>query len=95
MSRYIDEDHFISNLYSHADNDGYICFPVDELEKMIKAEPTANVREVVHGEWIKYGDKYKCNKCFATMPINPINPNLKARFCYFCGANMQKGETNE
>lgn len=57
--------------------------------------PLADVREVVHGEWIKYGDKYKCNKCFATMPVNPINPSLKDRFCYFCGANMQKGETNE
>lgn len=41
------------------------------------------------GEWIKHGDKYKCSKCFATMKVNSFNPQLKDRFCYFCGADMR------
>lgn len=52
----------------------------------------ADVRENVRAEWIKYGDKYKCNNCFATMRINPINPKLKDRYCYFCGAKMGEEE---
>ena len=67
----------------------------EDMLGLLKITPYADVRENVRGEWIKYGDKYKCNRCFATMRINPINPNLKDRFCYFCGADMRKGEDNE
>ena len=63
-----------------------------EVEEIIEA---LQQPQHVHGEWIKYGDKYKCSKCFATMQMNPINPNLKDRFFFFFFADMRKGETNE
>lgn len=62
----------------------------EQMLAVLSSAVPADVRENVRGEWIKYGDKYKCNKCFATMQVNPINPKLKDRFCYFCGADMQK-----
>lgn len=88
MSRYIEEDHLIENLYVQSDDDGYICCPVDELEEMIKAEPTTDVRPNVHGEWAKI-----CWKAFRCSECKNIS-EYYTDFCPNCGADMRKGEKN-
>lgn len=93
MSRYIEEDHLIENLYVQSDDDGYICCPVDELEEMIKAEPTAYVRENVPGEWLV--DKYNAEFC-SVCGKHPYNDGeyyvvgWDSDFCPHCGADMRK-----
>lgn len=78
MSRYIDAD----KLQRHGKRGGVVYW------KDIEAQPTADVRENVRGEWIfPYGDKkYKrCSVCGRVFYSIPYNTN----FCPNCGADMR------
>ena len=88
MSRYIEENHLVDNLYLQADDDGYICCPVEDLEKMIKAEPTTDVRENKHGDWVRrfegtIAEGTFCNQCWRST-------HRRTNFCPNCGADMRK-----
>ena len=56
--------------------------------------PTADVREVVHGEWIDKDDSnYYCSECDF-----PISNNYRIdvlNFCPHCGAKMDLKEVEE
>lgn len=61
---------------------------VGDIEDM----PTADVKEVVRGEWIKMGNRtlcgtYRCTNC------TKVNDEI-SDFCPFCGADM-RGEDAE
>lgn len=60
---------------------------------LIDTEPTADVRENVHGEWLHISDGYcdflKCSQCGKPT-------DSQSNFCPNCGADMRgdKHETN-
>ena len=64
---------------------------LDSIIKGIENEPTVEVKEVVHREWIEHGEDTKGNN-----PIEcPMSRYLYARlypknFCPNCGADMRK-----
>ena len=57
----------------------------------IKAAPTVDVREVVHGTWIRHDDGYveyyECSHC---LKISPQENGYD--FCPYCGAKMDNVE---
>lgn len=68
----------------------------DDTKCEIEEEPTADVRENVHGEWIddydpaNFGEfRYKCSKCGARTVERADN------FCYQCGADMRGEEDDQ
>lgn len=106
MARYIDADDLSRRMYHEAfevdsdmqkwDSGCWIRFKL--FEEIMKKQPTADVRENVHGEWIptgQYSHSYKCSVCGRTLfnitdGVKNVSKNYP--FCH-CGADM-KGETN-
>lgn len=98
MSRYIDADKLkfvIEKNFGHG--------TITPILQLIDGQPTADVRENVHAEWIfipiddsrgrRTGDiGCVCKKCtreiFLPFSKDPYN------FCPNCGADMRKGEDN-
>lgn len=71
-----------------------------EVFNTIWNTPLADVRENVHGEWIKdeggFDTRdcfYHCSKCGRTINIICGDTLENYQFCH-CGADMRKGETN-
>ena len=66
--------------------------------KILEKEPTADVVEVKHGEWIEkeeiYGDVYytcsNCNNDWTTIDGTPQENFMN--FCPYCGADMRGGK---
>ena len=61
---------------------------------MLKTQPTADVREVVHGKWNMKPDPYGffdeipvCSECGMTTTMRKTYD-----FCPYCGADMRGGE---
>lgn len=80
MSRYIDAD--LIEYHDSFTNDGEymrVAFGDD-----IDVLPTADVVEVVHGEWIDKGHYTYCSIC------NYENPH-RYNYCPECGARMDGG----
>ena len=100
MSRYIEEEEVIKQIH-----DDYKKLDVPEewskginfaIGRILK-QPTADVRENVHGEWQVYYDEdspqdgvWTCPVCSYTRSIDDISPT---NFCPYCGADM-KGSKN-
>ena len=90
MSRYIDADAIIERMKKDP------LFPLVErygVTGVIEAEPTADVRENVHAEWLPYefGTKrwHKCSACgIADEYINEKGLEARREFCPHCGAQM-------
>ena len=89
MSRYIDADNYKKDLIQL----GFLrALVVSVLDK----QPTADVVEVRHGEWIDTGDReldtiysgYKCSEC------GFIICGHSGKYCSECGAKMD-GERKE
>lgn len=84
MSRYIDADALISKAITRFFNEDYFSAIITIIDNM----PTADVVEVVHGEWI--------NNCCSVCGYEPYNPSgmEKFNYCSNCGADM-KGGSND
>lgn len=83
MSRYIDADLLQEDF--KADHGG-------KRSLMIDTQPTADVRENVHGEWI--ADEltgWLCSNCGEHIVLNV---KMHGNYCPNCGADM-KGDNNE
>lgn len=83
MSKYINADDILSFLKD--------VFPLDYYRLSLKAQiillPSADVRENIHGEWIKNDNgTYSCSLCQSWIPNEQYS---YARFCLHCGANMR------
>ena len=93
MSRYIDADalkHCIEiEVGLNPNQDGFLYD--DVVNEIIEQQPTADVREVVHGEWLisELGFPY-CSKCGTALTKSAPRTN----YCSNCGAKM-RGETDE
>ena len=64
----------------------------------IDAQPTADVRENVHGEWVNDKGMYKCSACgelwgyWWAIVVPPERMVKELKFCPNCGADMRGAE---
>lgn len=85
MSRLIDADKAIEWIDIE-----YPKLDRQDMKQMINAQPTADVVEVVHGEWIKADlmpRSAKCSECNCWITRHTITENW-FRYCPHCGAKM-------
>jgi hypothetical protein len=87
------------------DNNGnIICSPElwEQIASIVENMPTADVEEVKHGEWLPiviqdnyleppYCDTIKCSECGETADVSFHD----AKYCYMCGAKMDRKEDEE
>lgn len=68
---------------------GKYKFSLMYIWKNIMDLPSADVVPVVHGRWVKYTgmgkEQWMCSEC----SVEEKNPKI-ARYCYYCGAKMDK-----
>jgi len=99
MERYINADKLYDDLMLMAnDEHNKGCFPsvstvLEDIADYISVLDGADVREVVHGEWIVtgrtnvYGGKeIQCPKCGDTVMVQDIK---REHYCRNCGADMR------
>ena len=94
MSRYIDAKHFDERVRLAVGLEGANMTDdfIDGIQStlmLLRTEPTADVREVVHGEWIAIRndgecDLWECNVCHERSCCN-------GNYCSNCGADMRGG----
>ena len=98
MSGYIEKDDLgkkILRAWDLWDKKGEDCYLFsDVIVPMFVSQPTADVIEVVHGEWQVYYDEdspqdgiWKCSICGYVRLIDDISPT---NYCPNCGADMQE-----
>lgn len=65
-----------------------------KCHRIIRTQPTADVVEVVHGEWVRHyydsgepiDDKWYCSEC------HMCNDHRRTWYCPSCGAKMDGGK---
>lgn len=83
MSRYIDVDKLQETVYKRVNNPAIRGW----LNSLINEQPTADIKEVKHGEWVHGECVSHCSECgVETYPEN-ITP-----YCPNCGAKMDGGD---
>lgn len=88
MARYIDAEKMREDWLENGENE--FVYDTNAVLDSIDAQPTADVVEVKHGEWIDTGDEildttysgWKCSECGYVFCGN------KFKFCPECGAKM-------
>mgnify|MGYP003294738154 CR=1 FL=1 len=88
MNKYIELDTAITSAISAVHDQVTAVDIVTALEEA----PTADVVEVVHGEWIKTDKGQKCSNCNCLSSL--WDNNLKTVYCPWRGAKMD-GERKE
>ena len=102
MARYIDADKLIETLkeiqQSHSPNltkttNAAIDLGLSLAMRMVRKEPTADVEEVKHGEWIinDYTGHYICSICESYQPYETrgeYRDYWDCDYCPICGARM-------
>lgn len=104
MSRYIDADNLINELSA-------ACMPIYEkgitgilgdnssIADIINEQPTADVQEVKHGDWLKPGNdpidnkQWICSECKGLTETAYYCGHCYYNYCPNCGARM-KGDSN-
>ena len=86
MSRYIDADAFVNKCEKAIEIKPYLESGLNAAISIAYSQPTADVRENVHGEWIAEGGGFwKCNQC--GYGVEPYN---NTPFCPNCGADLRE-----
>ena len=97
MSRYIDSEAIMEIARDGYHSDfGRSMADLTSLEELIEDTPTADVKEVKHGQWSWYtiskdyyiDIKYECSQCHYT-------EQYATDFCPNCGAQMDKEVVKE
>ena len=84
MSKYINADEFI---IPKGTVDDIAKRGVIAIHDLLEIQPSADVRENIHGEWIDYDDDYgslACSICNKDAPYD-----IPWDFCPNCGADMR------
>lgn len=96
MARHIDVENFEKDIIGKAKMlDGKTYFECDFIYETLWNQPTADVVEVKHGEWINHFDDLfpeestqECSICHKEEFITLLNDN----YCPNCGAKMDGGK---
>lgn len=89
MSRYIDADELVYELTFMPIDLGYREY--EDFLKIVNEQPTADVVERKHGEWIACQDgKYHCSRCDDVAP-----KGYRWNYCANCGADMRERREDE
>lgn len=100
MAEYIEREALIQHMQECKDENAFTLMATGYAYSFIEAAPSADVVEVVHGEWVHIKDygggkcSGHCSVCWA--PQEADNPSaLKGgfRYCRWCGAKMD-GDDN-
>lgn len=95
MSRYIDVDKLQETVYKRVNNPAIRGW----LNSLINEQPTADVKEVKHGQWIedKKDSSSQCSVCgwYTDYDYDYVTNNGLGNddflFCSHCGARMDGG----
>ena len=98
MAEYIDREALYEKAYWHGEHpDVGNPFPdgVDAIDiKDVDAIPATDVAPVVHGRWVDG----RCSNCGVDIPTDDAHDVIfgsECRFCYYCGAKMDGGDSDE
>ena len=98
MARYIDADKLTDKLEDLQFN-APVMVPVMKIYNVIELvedQPTAEVEEVRHGEWMKEGCCFYCSECKKTYGLGSTQTiyDVKRHWlhCPNCGAKMDGGK---
>ena len=92
--RYIDADKLIREFSGGEEMKSMSESIADErFIRVIKNQPTADVEEVKHGEWVISSDGYYpfCSNCRYEPPFI-IGKDMRTPICPKCGAKMDGGK---
>lgn len=99
MSRYIDANDFENVMYHEAfetdtemqrwDSGCWIRYKL--FENLLEKQPTADVVEVVHGEWIPIDVGDCCYRCSVCDFVRDAYLLEEDNYCPHCGARMDGG----
>lgn len=96
MAEYIERSAGVSILRAKA-NMAVLMDAAPYFEKaaqMLEKLPAADVAPVVHGRWVDG----KCSNCGVDIPTDDAHDAIfenECRFCYYCGAKMDGGDSDE
>lgn len=85
MARYIDAEETIRRIDLFIEGGSVFKSVLRSIKRLINNVPTADVVEVVHGEWIRQDEtftRFMCSEC------GTKNHNIRWRFCPNCGTKM-------
>lgn len=88
------EDYIEYNTFDIYQEDPLIKMSFKQLEYIVTSQPTAEVVEVVHGEWIeKWDRKHMVGRCFCNSCRRGTYKDshlkwIKSAYCPNCGAKM-------
>ena len=102
MKNYIERDEALSfpyanGKYDHKNANEHFIFGCESYREWLENLPTADVRENVHGKWIKLDmykgmEQYKCSACGQSCYVPECMGEPMYLFCPDCGALMQEDE---
>ena len=99
MAEYIEREAAVESFMSEFPDAHYPSWYAEKLKEL----PTADVAEVLHGEWTNIAD-YGGGNCFANCSVcgtqtkaeNPTVLKFFKKHCSWCGAKMDgRGDTDE
>ena len=94
MARYVDIDQLVDiDRFDYNVEPCVETVPIHRLINFYVCDPStveiADVREVVHGQWIRLGTVLECSACHNKIPA-PMTKRYP--FCPNCGADMRGAE---
>lgn len=105
---YIDTEELLTTLEDYIEYDTFdmyqeeplINMSFEQLEDIVTSLPTADVVEVVHGEWVDDTGQldsvkqYKCSNCGKKPIVNMNWVTILSNYCPDCGTKMDGGNDN-
>ena len=92
MDEYIERNVAIARLT--ALEIGNPCATMTDAKRQIADTRPADVVPVVHGRWVDG----RCSNCGVDIPTDDAHDVIfgsECRFCYYCGAKMDGGDSDE
>lgn len=100
MARYIDADKLLKNVkdatpmnWTNSEAEIQAQLNWKCCIALIKNQPTADVAEVKHGEWLHLcGDEWCCTNCGEVITTEGSWEKPTKKYCNECGAKMDGGD---
>ena len=94
MAEYIEREALIQHMQECKDENAFTLMATGYAYSFIEAAPSADVVEVVHGEWecpcFDISDYWRCSACGEEwfFEYDPTEAETKVNYCPRCGAKM-------